>query len=185
MKRFLCIIAVLVVLLVSVSCDFSNTVPDSASRLPLSESSSDETLSGTDEKAVISLKKFKSAITNKKLGEIAEIKGDYGYDAALVTAEDGTNYIYMYLADSSMAKSVLTDCDGDGKTDPDFSVTAKGDGYTLYTQESRITDSSDSAIYSRCVLAGRMILVISGSMENKEIVKKNADSFLKSLGYEY
>lgn len=184
MKKILCIIAAVALLLAFTACGISGTDPDAAGSSVLPEASSGKAPIGKGNQAAISLDKFKSEITRQQLGKVIEVDGDYGYDAALVTAEDGTNYIYMYLADPDMAKVILTDSDADGEMDSDFSLTTKGNGYELYTQESTESDSAYSAIYGRCLLAGSMILIVSGTIENKEQVRKNADTFMKELGYD-
>ena len=130
-------------------------------------------------------------------GDKAPIRGEYyfageektdgkdGYDAALVTAEDGTNYIYMYLPDEKMAKSVLTDSDGDQEADPGLKLISRKNGYELYIQESAAADSSDSdfPMYGKCLLAGRMIIIVNGTQDNKKQIIENADRFLKNLGF--
>ena len=180
MKKLISIIAVAALLLFPVSCGTAETEDSSAQ----AETSVESSLSEDQNQAAISLEKFKSVVNTENFGEIAEVNGDYGYDAALVTSDDGTNYIYMYLATPSMARSVLTDSDGDGKVDPDFTLTKKDNGFELYTQETTDSVSSDYSVYGRCLLAGSMILMVSGTMDQKDQIRKNADSFMEKLGYD-
>ena len=174
-------IAIAALLLFPVSCGTAEGDRSSVQ----TDTSADSSLLNDGNPAVISLERFKSVVNDEQFGEIVEVNGDYGYDAALVTSDDGTNYIYMYLANPSMARSVLTDSDGDGKMDPDFTLTKKDKGFELYTQESASSVSSDYSIYGRCLLAGSMILMVSGTMDQKDLIKKNADSFMKKLGYDF
>ena len=180
MKKLISIIAIAALLLFPVSCGTAETKDSST----LSEPSVENSQTNDENQAVISLEKFKSVVNAENFGEIAEVNGDYGYDAALVTSDDGTNYIYMYLASPSMARSVLTDSDGDGKMDPDFTLIKKDQDFELYTQETTDSVSSDYSVYGRCLLAGSMILMVSGTMEQKDQIRKNADSFMEKLGYD-
>lgn len=148
-------------------------------------SSFEDTEGRNQDDAAISLDRFELEIQKENLGVVNKTDGRDGYDAALVTAEDGTNYIYMYLPDKRMAKSILTDSDGDQVTDPGLKLISRKNGYELYTQESDAADSSDSdfPMYGKCLLAGRMIIIVNGTLDNKKQIIENADRFMRNLGF--
>ena len=172
-------------LFMSVSCGTQGSGTVFRSSEDLSLSSVEGTDGRNQDNTAISLDRFELEINNEKLGVVNKTDGKDGYDAALVTAEDGTNYIYMYLPDEKMAKSVLTDSDGDQEADPGLKLISRKNGYELYIQESAAADSSDSdfPMYGKCLLAGRMIIIVNGTQDNKKQIIENADRFLKNLGF--
>jgi hypothetical protein len=172
------------IFLVSVSCGSSGYNPDTQDYSSSPDSSYEGSTSLLPDSSAISLNKFETEIEAEALGSISKVNGDYGYDAALVTAEDGTNYIYMFLADEQMAESILTDSDEDGQMDSDLTLTLNNDQYRLYTQESAGTGSSENAMYGRFLLAGSMIIIVNGPLENRDQIKKSADRFMRNLGFE-
>lgn len=134
--------------------------------------------------AAVSLERFNSEIQAEGLQTISQKNGDDGYDAALAVSEDQTSYIYMYLPDIETARSLLTDLDGDGQQDSDLSLVLQKDNYELYTQESASSGSADSGMYGKSLRADSMIIMISGPLENKDLISNHADEFLTRLGFD-
>ncbi len=185
MKKSICIILTAALLFLAVSCasdgnrDTENSVQPAGQSASAEESSPD----GTGHSSV-TLKEFKKEIRARKLGNVNEVNGEQGYEAALVTAEDRINYIYMNLPDGEMAYSVLTDSDGDGETDSDLTLEFRNEEYELYTMETSDPDLSGSAMYGKCIRDGSTILMVNGPLEKRSVVRKNADSFLQAFGYD-
>lgn len=184
MKKILLIFISITMLLLCASCGTSESAYPSQNSVSPDISAPVETAGTGRNEAAISLKQFEDEIKAGHLGEISRTKDDSGYDAALAASEDGTNYIYMYLLSEEMAASILKDGDGDGQTDNDLSLTLKKDSYQLYTQESSPDSSSESSSYGRYLLAGSMIIIVNGPLENKELIKENADTFMRNLGFD-
>ena len=185
MKKSICIILTSALLFLAVSCASDGIRDTENSAQPAGQASSaEEPSSGGKGHPAVTLEEFKQEIRARDLGSVNEVNGEQGYEAALVTAEDRTNYIYMNLPDGDMAYSILTDSDGDGETDSDLSLEFRNKEYELYTMETSDPDQSGSAMYGKCILAGSTILMVNGPQENRSAVRKNADSFLQAFGYD-
>lgn len=135
----------------------------------------------TGSNAAISLDQFKSELQKDGLETTSQTNGEDGYNAALAFSEDQTRYIYMDLPDEETARSLLTDADGDGAPDSDLTLVLQKDHYEIYTQENRI---SEVPVYSKSLLAGSMIIVISGPLDNKDVISSHADDLLIRLGFD-
>lgn len=187
MKKSICIIITALLLLLAVSCssDTGREAQSSEQNSALSVSAEKPSEAGNSP-VPVTLEDFKKTVRSGNLGTVNEVGGDQGYEAALVTGEDRTNYIYMNLPDEDMAYSVLTDSDGDGKKDSDLSLDFQSDEYELYTMETAAPESSpsDSAMYGKCIRAGRVIIIVNGPLENRSVIHKNAGRFLQELGYD-
>ena len=179
------IVILFCILLLAVSCtvpgssDRSSSVTDNRPASPSLSAAEEETNA-----PAVSMERFESEVIREKLGILNKIDGREGYDAALVTSDDGTNYIYMYLPDVAMARSILMDSDGDGKMDSDLTQIVKRENYEIYIQETNGSGSAEHDMYGHCLLAGNTIILVNGPLDSKKIVRTNADRFLKQLGFE-
>lgn len=163
----------LLIILISVIMIFSFAGCASYDVQP-SSSGSSAGVSAEKELSVLSMKTFESKAG--KFGDVKDLTGDYGYDAALVNSKDNINYIYMYLPGADMAESIITDGDGDGEKDKDITVEKEGSNYALYIQDS-------DTLYAQYLRVGNMIVAVSGKHSAKDRAASAADSFFKELGY--
>ena len=104
-----------------------------------------------------------------------------GYEAAAVSGNE-LNLIYMKLDDAAAAKSMaLGDKGADGV---ELNVIDSGSNYDYYEE---IVDSNVSSqlgsVYGIYLRVDNMLILITGSVENKNDVKTQAHEFYTGLGY--
>ena len=165
-KRLLSAILAAVMLLSLAACASGNSGDASSES---AASSKENSLS------VISMKMFESKAG--KYGKVQDLSGKYGYDAALVSASDKTNYIYMYLPDAKMAESIITDSDGDGEKDKDVKKKKSGSNYAFYLQDG-------DTVYAQYLRVGNMIIAVTAQPSKKDSAEADAETFFTELGYE-
>lgn len=128
---------------------------------------------------VTDVDKFKEAAG--KYGEVRDMTEALGYEAAAVSG-DKLNLIYMKLDDAAAAKSMaLGDKGADGV---ELNVIDSGSNYDYYEE---IVDSNVSSqlgsVYGIYLRVDNMLILITGSVENKNDIKTQAHEFYTGLGY--
>lgn len=116
-----------------------------------------------------------------KYGDVHDMTEALGYESAAVSG-DGLNLIYMKLDDAAAAKSMaLGDQGVDGV---ELKVMDSGANYDYYEE---IVDSSVSedlgSVYGIYLRVDNMLILITGTVENKDDVKAQAHEFYTGLGY--
>lgn len=131
---------------------------------------------------VTSVDAFKEAAA--KFGEVHDMTEALGYEAAAVSG-DNLNLIYMKLDDAAAAKSMaLGDKDKDGV---ELKVINSGANYDYY-EEIVDADSADTmdglgSVYGIYLRVDNMLILVTGTVENKNEVKTQAHAFYTGLGY--
>ena len=171
------IVSVLMLLLSLAACGSEQTAgAGSAEGSSLQETP----VQSSDSYEPVSMNRFKKAAAD--LGEAQDVSEDFGFDACMVTGEDGTNYIYMYLSSDDMADQLLTDGDGDGLTDPGLQLIKSGGNYEFY-KEIYENEESGATIRGYYLRVENMLILITGDQEAEETVMSDADTLFRSLGY--
>ena len=128
---------------------------------------------------VTDIDKFKEAAG--KYGEVRDMPEEFGYEAATVSGDE-LNLTYIKLDDAAAAKSMaLGDKGADGV---ELNVIDSGSNYDYYEE---ILDSSVSSepgsLYGIYLRVDNMLILITGSVENKNDVKTQAHEFYTGLDY--
>ena len=128
---------------------------------------------------VTDIDKFKEAAG--KYGEVHDMTEALGYEAATVPGDE-LNLTYIKLDDAAAAKSMaLGDKGADGV---ELKVIDSGSNYDYYEE---IVDSSVSSelgsVYGIYLRVDNMLILITGTVENKNDVKTKAHEFYTGLGY--
>ena len=128
---------------------------------------------------VTDIDKFKEAAG--KYGEVRDMPEEFGYEAATVSGDE-LNLTYIKLDDAAAAKSMaLGDKGADGV---ELNVIDSGSNYDYYEE---ILDSNVSSqlgsLYGIYLRVDNMLILITGSVENKNDVKTRAHEFYTGLGY--
>lgn len=128
---------------------------------------------------VTDIDKFKEAAG--KYGEVHDMPEEFGYEAATVSG-DKLNLTYIKLDDAAAAKSMAL---GDKGTDGvELNVIDSGSNYDYYEEIMDPSVSSElGSVYGIYLRVDNMLILITGSVENKNDVKKQAHEFYTGLGY--
>lgn len=128
---------------------------------------------------VTSFDKFREAAGN--YGEVYDMTEVLEYQAAAVSSED-INLIYMMLDDAAAAKSMAM---GDlGAEGIELKVIDSGENYEYYEETADETaDTGIGSIYGLYLRVDNMLILATGSLDDKGNVRNKAVEFYKSLGY--
>ena len=130
---------------------------------------------------VATIEAFKEAAG--KYGDVRDMTDTLGYESAAVSTED-INLIYMKLDDAAAAKSMAL---GDKGTEGvELKVTYSGANYDYYEEtvdpESEVS-SEIGAVYGIYLRVDNMLILVTGTADNKDDVKVTAHEFYTGLGY--
>ncbi len=116
-----------------------------------------------------------------KYGEVHDMTEALGYESAAVSGES-LNLIYMKLDDAAAAKSMAM---GDKGVDGvELKVIDSGANYDYYEEIVDLSVSEDlGSVYGIYLRVDNMLILITGTAENKNDVKTQAHEFYTGLGY--
>ena len=124
------------------------------------------------------LEGFKEAVDS--YGDVYDMSDTFGYPAAAVSSDD-LNIIYLKLESESEARSmVIGDRDSDGI---DLDVISSGENYDYYEEVSQSTSEGTDSLYGLYLRVDSTLILVTGSLENRDRIKAEALDFYSCLGY--
>lgn len=174
MKKCISIILTVLFILSFAACGSENGDPESISVL----SSEEKSVDMPQKLSIVSKNKFLSELSD--LGEVNDSSDENGFEACFIKAET-VNYIYMFLPTEDMAEEILND-DDQGKENS--TVICSGENYE-YSESRSVSGKDNSLQYNVNLRVDNMLIVVSGSSDNRKEIMSDASAALKKLGYSF